>query len=145
MKSIDLFCGVGGLSLGLEMAGFETVLGVEKDEKIAEGFQKNFPNAKCLIGDISQLKTSDYKSLIGNQHIDLIAGGPPCQGFSQKGKRLNLEDERNFLFKYFLELVDEIQPTAFLIENVPNILSTSNGFFYNEILSVLEQMNYKVV
>tara|TARA_B100000508_G_scaffold138164_1_gene133775 strand:- start:529 stop:1617 length:1089 start_codon:yes stop_codon:yes gene_type:complete len=144
MKSIDLFCGVGGLSLGLEMAGFETVLGVEKDEKIAEGFQKNFPNAKCLIGDISQLKTSDYKSLIGNQHIDLIAGGPPCQGFSQKGKRLNLEDERNFLFKYFLELVDEIQPTAFLIENVPNILSTSNGFFYNEILSVLEQMNYKV-
>jgi DNA (cytosine-5)-methyltransferase 1 len=144
MKSIDLFCGVGGLSLGLEKSGFENILGVEKNEEIAEGFKKNFPKAKCLVGDITKLKHDSYLEIIGEQHIDLIVGGPPCQGFSQKGKRLSLEDERNFLFKYFLDLVKKIKPSAFIIENVPNLLSTSNGFFYKEILSVLESMNYKI-
>ena len=144
MKSIDLFCGVGGLTLGLERAGFTSVLGVEKDDNIAEGFKKNFSNSQCLVGDISKLKYNDYLNVCGNEKIDLVAGGPPCQGFSQKGKRLSLEDERNFLFKYFLKLVAKLEPNAFLIENVPNILSTSDGFFFNEILSVLKNMNYKV-
>lgn len=144
MKAIDLFCGVGGLSLGLEMAGFQTVLGVEKNKDIAEGFKRNFPQAKCLVGDISKLSLNDYLDAIEGNTIDLIAGGPPCQGFSQKGKRLSLNDERNFLFKYYLNLVAEIRPKAFLIENVPNLLSTSGGYFYNEILSSLEGLDYTV-
>lgn len=144
MKSIDLFCGVGGLSLGFEKAGFETLLGVEKNEKIAEGFKANFPNAQCLVGDITELRFNDYKKLIKGQDVDLIIGGPPCQGFSQKGKRLQLKDKRNFLFKYFLDIVSEISPKAFIIENVPNILSTASGYFYEEIKSHIEDMGYSV-
>ncbi len=144
MKVIDLFCGVGGLSLGLEMAGFNAVLGLEKDEKIAEGYKVNFPKSRCLERDISTLSPEDYREILGDTDIDLIAGGPPCQGFSQKGKRLNLDDERNFLFKYYIDLVDSIKPKAFLIENVPNLLSTSNGYFYKEIQTALKAMGYTV-
>lgn len=144
MKTIDLFSGVGGLSLGLEMAGFETILAVEKDAAIASGFVHNFPHAQCFVGDITKIKPSEYKKLIGNQAVDLIVGGPPCQGFSQKGKRLSLEDERNFLFKYYLKVVSTVRPKAFLIENVPNLLSTSDGYFYNQILSALKNLNYKI-
>jgi len=144
MNMIDLFCGVGGLTLGLERAGFKSVLGVEKNPSLAQGYKQNFPNSNCLVGDISKISLSEYVDKLGRKKIDLIAGGPPCQGFSQKGQRKNLDDERNYLFKYFLELVNALQPQALLIENVPNILSTSDGYFYREIKNFLENSGYAV-
>lgn len=144
MYSIDLFSGVGGLSLGLEKAGFKTALAVEKYEDIAEGFKKNFPGVPCLVGDISKLELDAYAEATKRKKIDLIVGGPPCQGFSQKGQRKKLDDERNYLFKYFLDLVKYIKPNAFIIENVPGILSTSNGYFFDEIKNYMSESNYSI-
>ena len=144
MNVIDLFCGVGGMSHGLEMAGFKTVLGVEKDPDIAEGFKLNHPDAECLVGDITRLRHADYLKALKGKKVDVIVGGPPCQGFSQKGKRLSLEDERNFLFRYFVRTVADFKPKAFVIENVPNLLSTAEGFFFQQIKESFEKIGYTV-
>ena len=103
---IDLFAGVGGLSLGFEMAGFEVILANEYDESIAYAYCKNRPHVKMIVQDITTLPInetfSEYKG-----KIDLIVGGPPCQGFSQKGKRKTVQcQRRNFVcFVYFLKQV----------------------------------------
>jgi site-specific DNA-cytosine methylase len=73
-----------------------------------------------------------------------VFGGPPCQGFSQKGKRLSLDDERNYLFKYFLNVVEYVHPKAFVIENVPNLLTTSDSYFFNLIKEDCEKMGYTI-
>lgn len=77
-------------------------------------------------------------------HIDVIIGGPPCQGFSQKGKRLSLDDPRNFLFKQFVKFVAEFKPKYFVLENVPNIITTSNGYFKDQIIKSFEELGYVV-
>ena len=76
--------------------------------------------------------------------FDVVLGGPPCQGFSQKGKRKTIHDERNFLFRYYFKVVDYIKPKYFLIENVPNILTAENGLFKNEIINLFESIGYSV-
>ena len=94
-KVIDLFAGVGGLSLGFENSGFAVVLANEYDPSIAAAYEKNHKGTKMICGDITSLdlqKTfSDYAG-----KVDVIIGGPPCQGFSQKGQRKTIHDERNF-------------------------------------------------
>lgn len=143
LKVIDLFSGVGGLSLGFEMVGFETDLAVEYDSKIADSYSHNNPRAKMLNVDISNIDiTSEFFNLNGNDHV--IVGGPPCQGFSQKGKRLGLNDERNFLVRKYLHVVDYIKPAAVIIENVPGLLSSASGFFLNQIEESLASSGYEV-
>ncbi|HEM5238378.1 TPA: DNA cytosine methyltransferase, partial [Streptococcus suis] len=94
---IDLFSGAGGLSYGFEMAGFNVILGIDNDAKALETFQKNHRNSKVLCGDITNISyEKDIKSIIGNKKIDLIVGGPPCQGMSLSGPR-KLDDPRNKL------------------------------------------------
>ena len=138
---IDLFAGVGGLSLGFEMAGFNVVLANEYDESIAKAYELNHPSAKMIVEDITNLpieKTfQDYC-----RKVDVIIGGPPCQGFSQKGKRKTINDERNFLFKYFVAVVDFVRPQYFVMENVPNLLTAENGYFKEEIIDLFEGLGY---
>ncbi len=140
---IDLFSGVGGLSLGFEMAGFTVVLANEYDKSIAQAYVKNRPHTKMIIDDITKLPIKEvflpYKG-----KIDLIAGGPPCQGFSQKGKRKTIHDERNFLFKYFYEVVAMVQPKYFVMENVPNLFTAENGYFKKEIIDLFEGIGYTI-
>lgn len=143
LKAIDLFSGVGGMSYGFEMAGFQSLLAVEKDYNIAKAYQLNFPHSKVLNEDVTNLKINEVFSNMKDK-IDVIFGGPPCQGFSQKGKRLNLDDERNYLFKYFLDVVEYVQPNAFVIENVPNLLTTSDSYFFNLIKDNCEKMGYTI-
>lgn len=101
-KVIDLFAGVGGMSLGFEMAGFDVVLANEYDKDIATAYKKNHSSTKMINEDITKLDLqSVFEQYKGN--IDVIIGGPPCQGFSQKGKRKTIHDERNFLFKYYVK------------------------------------------
>lgn len=144
MKVIDLFAGVGGLSLGFVHDGFDIVLANEKDPEIATSYSKNHPNTIMVTGDITKL---DFDEVFGpyKNKIDVIMGGPPCQGYSQKGKRKSVLDERNFLFRYFCKVVEYIQPKYFVMENVPQILTTEKGYFKQEILNLFEKMGYGTI
>ncbi len=142
-KVIDLFAGVGGMSLGFEMAGFEVVLANEYDASIAESYVKNRKNCNMIVEDITKLDIEKtFNKYIGN--IDVIIGGPPCQGFSQKGQRKTINDERNFLFKYFYDVVAYVHPQYFVMENVPNLLTSENGYFFEEIKQLFEKIGYKL-
>ena len=142
-KVIDLFSGVGGLSLGFEQSGFDVVLANEYDVSIANAYSVNHPKTKMICGDITTL---DLDKVFGpySGKIDVIIGGPPCQGFSQKGQRKTIHDERNFLFKYYVRVVDLVKPKYFLMENVPNLLSSENGFFKREIEELFNSMGYSL-
>ena len=143
MKIVDLFSGVGGMSLGFSMAGFEPILAIEKDKNIAISYKRNHKIGHVLDRDIT---TIDIEKELGylKGKIDGVIGGPPCQGFSQKGKRLHIDDERNFLFQFFIKVVNYLEPKFFVMENVPNILSTNNSYFKNEIISSFKENNYDV-
>jgi DNA-cytosine methyltransferase len=143
-KAIDLFAGVGGLSLGFEKAGIDVVMANEYDKSIAESYIKNHPETNMIIGDIKTLPIQDtFKKFVGK--IDVVIGGPPCQGFSQKGQRKSINDERNYLFKYFINVVSFVKPKFFLMENVPNLLTTEKGFFKKEIIELFEGLGYSVI
>ena len=138
---IDLFAGVGGLSLGFSQVGFDVILANEYDAEIATSYVANHPDTKMIVGDITKLDLEEtflpYKG-----KVDVIVGGPPCQGFSQKGQRKTIHDARNFLFKNYISVVEMVQPTYFVMENVPNLLTAENGFFRNEIEELFQKMGY---
>ena len=142
-KVIDLFSGVGGLSLGFEMQGFDIVLANEYDPDIADSYAKNHQQTKMIVGDITALDLNqmfaDYADC-----VDVIIGGPPCQGFSQKGKRRTINDDRNFLFKSYVNVVDLVKPKFFVMENVPSLLTAENGFFINEIKCLFSKIGYSL-
>lgn len=141
MKLLDLFCGAGGLSYGFERAGFEIALGVDMNAAALETFQHNHLGAKTLCGDLKDNKLK--KEIIDfseKENIRGILGGPPCQGFSLKGKKLGLQDERNFLFREYLTLVEAISPDFIVMENVKALVNTANGYFLNEIVHALESL-----
>lgn len=142
-KIIDLFSGIGGFSLGFKLENFEVVVANEIDNEIAESYKKNFPSVKMINEDITKLKLDiAFKDLKNN--IAVVIGGPPCQGFSQKGKRNFLEDSRNYLFRYFFDVVKYINPKYFVIENVPALLTNSNKKFKKEIYYIFESIGYSL-
>lgn len=142
-KVIDLFSGVGGMSLGFEKENFEVVLANECDETIAESYKKNHPGTKMIVGDISKLNLNEEFSKFANK-ISVIIGGPPCQGYSQKGSRKTIKDERNFLFRYFVEIVRIVKPKYFVMENVPNLLTAEKGYFKKELISLFSELGYSL-
>lgn len=138
----DLFAGVGGMSQGFRMAGFDIAFAVEYDKDIAAAYKKNHEETEVYAEDIT---TIDVKRLHEKYPvIDVIIGGPPCQGFSQKGKRLSLDDPRNYLFQQYVRFVAEFKPKYFVLENVPNIITTSGGFFKEQIVAAFNQLGYDV-
>lgn len=142
-KVIDLFAGVGGLSLGFEQCGFNVVLANEYDSSIAAAYQLNHKNTKVIVGDITKLNLEDtFEKYFGK--VDVIIGGPPCQGFSQKGQRKTINDERNFLFKYYVKVVNLVRPTYFVMENVPNLLTAEKGYFRKELEDLFRSMGYEL-
>jgi len=139
--AIDLFCGAGGLSEGLDQAGFETRVGVDFDKNAIATFKLNHPKAAAVLGDVADVTGDQLKRLAGSDDIDLIAGGPSCQGFSTHGKRIQ-DDPRNFLFKHFVRLVDEVRPKMFLMENVKGMLTYSKGEFRRQIDAAFREIGY---
>lgn len=121
---IDYFSGPGGLAEGFNQAGFNTLMGIDYDENSADTFKSNHPNSKYITADISSLSPSKVVDKLdaNSESIDIVVGGPPCQGFSIAGDR-EQEDERNELFKDYVRHIDEIQPQFVLMENVPGMLS----------------------
>lgn len=142
-NAIDLFCGAGGLSYGFECAGFNILLGIDNDKKALEVFEKNHNGAKSICGDITQISYEDIKGVIGDQRIDIIVGGPPCQGMSLSGPR-KFDDPRNKLYLSYIRLVEEIKPRAFVIENVPGLVSLFNGQIKDSIIEKFTAMGYTV-
>lgn len=142
---IDLFAGAGGLSCGLEQAGFSPVLANELVAQYAHTYEENHPNTKVVVGDVRQVDEKELHELVKSYgEIDLIAGGPPCQGFSVNAPIRTLDDPRNHLFKEYLRIVEEIRPKAVIIENVPGIISLGKGTVVEQIYSMLQNMGYKV-
>lgn len=138
---IDLFAGVGGLSLGFEKQGFKVLIANEYDKSIAKSYAENHKETKVIIGDITSLDLNKtFGHYIGK--VDVVIGGPPCQGFSQKGQRKTILDNRNFLFKYYIAIVELVNPKYFVMENVPNLFTAENGYFLNEIIEMFTRLGY---
>lgn len=142
-NAIDLFCGAGGLSYGFQNAGFNILLGIDNDKKALEVFENTHNGSKSICGDITQITYDDIKKKIGDSSIDIIIGGPPCQGMSLSGPRM-FEDPRNKLYLSYIRLVEEIQPKAFVIENVPGLISLFGGQIKDSIIEKFSAMGYTV-
>lgn len=141
---IDLFCGCGGLSYGFIEAGYDVVLGIDHWKDAIETFQSNHKNSLGLVADLFNDSPQFISKKVGIKNVDVIIGGPPCQGFSIAGKRI-VDDERNKLYKSFVSFVDHFKPKAFLLENVPNIVSMNNGIVKDNIIKDFENLGYNVV
>lgn len=144
LNCIDLFCGCGGLSLGFEKAGFNVLLGIDAWQDAITTFNYNHKNSKGICADLSTLNPEEIEKELNGKTVDLIIGGPPCQGFSVAGKRI-VDDERNKLYKNFVRFVEYYKPKAFMMENVPNILSIGDGIVKDSIVKDFSDLGYKVV
>ncbi len=140
---IDLFCGCGGFSLGFERAGFNVLLGIDVWKDALVTFSHNHKGSNTLNADLSITTPKDTEPLLEGKTIDVIIGGPPCQGFSVAGKRI-VDDHRNKLYKAFVAFVEHFQPKAFVMENVPNILSIGNGVVRDSIVEDFSRLGYTV-
>lgn len=145
MNVFDLFCGCGGFSKGFEQAGFDVRLGIDIWKDAVTTYKENFPNAATIIGDISNLTGTDLLKAAGisAEEVDVIIGGPPCQGFSLSGKRM-LDDPRNILYKSFVRMVETIQPKAFVMENVPGLIRLFDGQVKGQVIEDFTNIGYKV-
>lgn len=145
MNVIDLFCGCGGFSHGFAMAGFNIVLGIDMWNDAIVTYLHNHPSAKAITGDITKVTPAELleKAGMDASKVDVIIGGPPCQGFSISGKRM-IDDPRNRLYKSFVEMVSAIKPKMFVMENVPGLLSMGNGMVKSQIVEDFESAGYKV-
>ena len=145
LKVIDLFSGAGGLSQGFRDAGCNIISAVEINKNLSQTFRNNFKKTKIFEEDISKVKSKDL--LVNESKVDIVIGGPPCQGFSMSGKRIRgngifLNDKRNKLFKEFVRIINDLKPKIFLMENVPGILNIFQGKTKNQILSIFESIGY---
>ena len=143
LKVVDLYAGAGGLSLGFKMAGYEVVASVEVDHWAALTYSKNFIGTHLVHGRVSDLEDTFFERFRG---VDLVAGGPPCQGFSiSAGSRRIPDDDRNKELFHFVNAALRLKPKAILIENVPAILKfkTSSGkYLIHQIEKILHDSGY---
>lgn len=141
---LDMFSGCGGLSRGFMDAGYEVILGVDNEEIALKTFKENHGQAKVLQADLFDPDTiHEMKRIIGNNKVDLIVGGPPCQGFSLTGAR-NANDKRNTLFKSMVEAAKVFNPQAFVLENVPGLAALYKGKVKDEIVKSFSKLGYTV-
>jgi len=144
LNVLDLFCGCGGLSQGFLDASYNVIMGVDFDEAALKTYKYNHKNSKTLRADLSKDEAiEEIKSKLGNHKIDIIIGGPPCQGFSLTGSR-DINDTRNTLYLGVVKAVREFKPKAFLIENVPGIATLYGGRVKQQIINTFEDMGYNV-
>ena len=139
---LDLFAGAGGLGLGFEQAGFDIASAIELDPVHAAVHSYNFPNCVTLCADATAISGSEIAAQVGRR-IDVVVGGAPCQGFSMIGKRA-LDDPRNQLVRHFLRLVVELQPVAFVLENVRGLTIGKHRRFLDEVVREFEAHSYRV-
>lgn len=146
MTVVDLFSGAGGLSCGLELAGFKPILANEINKVYANTYKNNHPDTIVVVEDIRNISETEFLENHGIKPgtVDLLAGGPPCQGFSVNAPIRSLDDPRNHLFKEYLRIASKLLPKAIVIENVPGIVSLGKGTVVEQIYKELDQLGYKV-
>ena len=137
MKVLDLFSGCGGLSLGFEAAGFSVVDAVDLDATAIETFELNHNNTQTHCLDVATF-LENY-----NRQVDVVIGGPPCQGFSSINPSRKLSDPRNSGIDYFLRAVDQIRPRFFVMENVTGLLSLGKGQAFNSLTNEIQKLGYQ--
>lgn len=144
--TIELFAGAGGLALGVEKAGFNTIGLVEFDKDACDTLRKNRPEWNVICDDIANVSGQDLEQLfsVKKGELDLLSGGAPCQAFSYAGKRLGLEDARGTLFYHYAVFLEKLQPKMFLFENVRGLLTHDKGKTYGTILDIFEKAGYEI-
>lgn len=141
-KSVDLFCGLGGLTYGLKQAGIKSVISNDIEPAFCHTLKVNNPEIYTYCGDITLEETKKHIiEYAKKNNADIICGGPPCQGFSLAGFRAD-NDPRNQLFRDFVDLVKAINPKVIIFENVEGLLSYQNGETYRNILELFSELNY---
>jgi DNA (cytosine-5)-methyltransferase 1 len=146
--AVDLFCGCGGISAGLAMAGYEILAGIDIEKHYISTFKHNFPDAVALTEDIAAIKPAQFARRTGIRpgELRVLAGGPPCQGFSKNVPRKYryLGDPKNLLVKSFLDYAEYLQPHTILMENVAEMKNGFDGQYTDEILTRLDRSGYTV-
>lgn len=152
LKFIDLFAGCGGFSLGMERAGFTCLAAIDSNKEAIEVFRNNFPHVPhALEKDLTEFAAEDLARMIGDVEIDVIVGGPPCQGFStvrqrdgaNSGPRL-IEDQRRYLYREFLRYIEFFLPKVWVMENVLGIKSADGGRFFTRVQKEARTIGYRV-
>jgi len=145
LNVLDLFCGSGGISEGFKLAGFKIVGGVDVDADSVKTFERNFPGAVAICGDLLEFSEKRIKNEFGDLDVDVLVGGPPCQGFSNANRwQGESKDLRNKLFYEYLRFVKVLKPKVVVIENVRGILTKDKGYAKTRILQLVENLGYVV-
>jgi DNA (cytosine-5)-methyltransferase 1 len=152
LNVIDLFSGAGGISIGFMNAGYNIILDADFDDAVAKTHKHNFPQIPFIHGDLSDPKIeTEVLKTVGDNVVDIIVGGPPCQGFSMFGKRRFVKtkdydphtDPRNKLVFTYLKYVKHFKPKWFMMENVPGLPTLDEGWFLKELVKEIEKLGYK--
>ncbi len=146
LKYIDLFSGSGGFSLGFDNKGFQNSFSIDIEPSFCETYKYNFPKHQLIEKDICELSDSEISYLKEFEEIDVVIGGPPCQGFSMAGNigRKFIDDPRNKLFKEFVRVVKVVEPKFFVMENVARLFNHNKGETRKEIINDFQNIGYKV-
>ena len=143
LNAIDLFAGIGGLSVGLKRAGFKVIASVEINENAVKGYKLNHTKTKVFTEDIKKFDAEKIRSLLHGEPLHLLAGCPPCQGFSsvrRLNKKKSIRDDRNSLVLEFLRFVKELKPQTVMMENVPGLI---NYYLFKDVVRELRKLGYK--
>jgi DNA (cytosine-5)-methyltransferase 1 len=146
LTTIDLFCGAGGITEGFRQAGFRCLYANDINEAAIETFRANHPKVWAECRPVESVDPAAIRRKIGLKkgQLSVLAGGPPCQGFSINAPERFLKDPRNALFRHYLRFLDEFQPQAFFFENVPGMLSLGEGQVVEQVLIEFQRHGYKV-
>lgn len=144
MTAIDLFAGSGGLSLGLREAGIDVALAVERDADASFTYQRHHPSTKVIQNDLATALAQKQLATKAYGGVDLLCGGPPCQGFSQINRFRDISDPRNTLVELFFGVAKKLKPRAILMENVTGILTLDKGSAFKSLLNGLSSIGYSI-
>lgn len=146
LSSIDLFCGAGGITQGFKQAGYHCIYANDFMPEAIETFRHNNPTTFAECKSIQEVNASELRQKLGIQkgELDVLVGGPPCQGFSINAPSRFLNDPRNSLFKHYARFVEEFSPKTFVFENVPGLLSMGDGAIFQKILQVFNELGYNL-
>lgn len=146
MKTLDLFCGAGGITEGFRQAGYVSLYGNDVMPEAIETFKLNHPKAIADCRPIEAVDPVEIRKRLRLQpgELDVLVGGPPCQGFSINAPERFLNDPRNKLFRHYERFLEEFQPKSFLFENVPGLMSLDDGTVFQLIISIFSNLGYSV-
>lgn len=141
-KCLDFFCGIGGLTIGMERAGVDTIGGIDNWKLACRTYKENLDHP-CLTSDLKQTSVGEIEDFfdISSEEVDVIVGGPPCQGFSTVGKR-EIDDPRNRLWQHYCDLVNQIRPYYVVIENVEGMIVDNDGVVKDNVINAFQDIGY---